>query len=67
MTTRQQRAKYAVYCKLTCLGSSEKGMCPCDSPNDCEMKDQPGFQEARDEAARRMLRYAHRKLKERNG
>ncbi len=67
MTTRQQRAKYAIYCKLTCLGGSEKGMCPCESPRDCEMKDQPGFEEARTEAKRRMLRYIKSKLEERNG
>jgi hypothetical protein len=67
MTTRQQRAKYVIYCKLTCLGGSERGMCPCESPADCEMKDQPGFQEARDEAARRVLRYVQGKLKEKNG
>ena len=57
--SRQRRAKFAVYCKLTCMGGSERGMCPCQHPRDCEMKDEPGFTHARNEAIARMMRYAH--------
>jgi len=61
-TGRQRRAKYAVYCKLTCLGGSEQGMCPCQSPAECEMQSEPGFEEARQAAAGRMLRWVKTKL-----
>lgn len=54
---RQRRARFAVYCKLTCLGGSEQAMCPCRTPRDCEMQDEPGFAKARIEAVARMRRH----------
>jgi hypothetical protein len=26
------------WCKMTCVGGSESGLCPCVGPRDCEMK-----------------------------
>jgi hypothetical protein len=60
---RQRRARFAIYCKLTCLGGSEQAMCPCRSPRDCEMQDEPGFVEARAEAAARMRRHFNADLR----
>jgi hypothetical protein len=27
-----------LYCKLTCVGGSEMGRCPCSGPRECEMR-----------------------------
>lgn len=51
------QAKFAAYCKMTCLGGSERGECPCKHPNACELQDHPEYAGARKEAKHRMLRY----------
>lgn len=48
---------WAVECKLTCLGGSEKGTCVCTHPDECYGARDPGFSEARFEAMTRMSRY----------
>jgi hypothetical protein len=55
---------FAQYCGLTCLGGSEQKKCPCLGPHECEMKGQPGFQAASDEARRRMIRHLMRGIEE---
>ncbi len=44
-------------CRMTCLGGSERGTCPCKHPATCEMQDDPGYPAARDAAKARMGRY----------
>jgi hypothetical protein len=53
---KESTEAYAQYCGLTCWGGSERRQCKCRSPTDCEMKDLPGFEAARKEAQRRLLR-----------
>ena len=48
-------SKFNQYCKLTCLGGSEMGECPCHTPNNCELKNYPAFEEARDNAETRFM------------
>lgn len=56
MLSRKDRARFASYCKLTCLGGSEQGTCSCKCPADCEMRHHPYFEEARAKAQQCMLR-----------
>jgi hypothetical protein len=58
------RGRLASYCRLTCLGGSERGTCPCASPAACEMREVQGFEEARAEAITRMLRMLRKIPKE---
>lgn len=51
------RAKFAAYCKMTCLGGSERGECPCSGPTDCELQHHPLYPEARRAASARMARW----------
>lgn len=44
-------------CRMTCLGGSERGTCPCTRPIECEMQEDPGYSAARDAAKERMSRY----------
>lgn len=44
------RAKFLVYCGLTCFGGSEKRECKCAGPGDCELRGTFDFAEARDAA-----------------
>ena len=53
---------FAVECKLTCLGGSEKGTCDCRGPNDCVARNTPGFQLARGKAKKRMGRFLMNEL-----
>lgn len=53
-------------CRLTCLGGSEKGTCSCRGPMDCEARNVPGFNKARDDAKRRMGRWLKKRV-ERQG
>lgn len=48
--------KYATYCKLTCVGGSEEGTCPCQNPTWCELQDEANFPAARKEAIKEMIR-----------
>jgi len=52
--------KFEVYCKLTCLGGSEKGKCSCKNPQSCKMKDDPDFELMRGAATARLLRFGRR-------
>jgi hypothetical protein len=47
---------WGTWCRLTCLGGSEHGECPCDSPRECQMQDDPKFEDKRAEAKARMCR-----------
>lgn len=49
--------KFGTWCKLTCFGGSDKGECPCDSPNDCQLTTHPQFPKYRKMATDRMMRY----------
>lgn len=53
----KSKSRFLVYCKMTCLGGSEQGECPCRSPATCELQDDPAYEQARAEAKIRMLRY----------
>lgn len=35
--------QFLKFCRLTCVGGSERGTCPCAGPTDCQMKDHPDF------------------------
>lgn len=48
---------WEVECKMTCLGGSEEGTCACTHPKECRGAKEPGYQEARDNAVARMLKY----------
>jgi hypothetical protein len=50
--------KFTEYCKMTCLGGSEKGTCSCKRPEDCELAADPGYAEARQQAKDRMFRFS---------
>ncbi len=58
MATKPKRtaALFAQWCRLTCLGGSERGECPCKSPNDCELRGHYLFEGKRQEARERMVR-----------
>lgn len=49
--------RFLQYCRLTCLGGSERGTCPCEHPDGCEERGRPGFAAARQEARERMARF----------
>jgi hypothetical protein len=49
--------RFLQHCRLTCLGGSEAGTCPCKGPLDCLEKDHPGFPAARDAAVQRMFNF----------
>ncbi len=46
--------KFLTYCKLTCVGGSEVGECPCPNPNACELVDDPDFAYERNQAIKRL-------------
>lgn len=48
---------FTARCRMTCLGGSERGTCPCTRPAECEMQRHPLYDEARREAEARMWRY----------
>lgn len=50
-------SKFLTFCKMTCLGGSERGECPCRGEYECELKKNPGYQHARNEAIVRMQRH----------
>lgn len=52
------KAKFLVYCGLTCMGGSEKRECACEHPNDCEMRTHPEFEEYHRQAGVRLFRAA---------
>lgn len=58
-------AKFAVHCKMTCLGGSEKGTCTCARGEDCVVQFDEGYEEARAEAMTRMLRHVRAKRESR--
>ncbi len=51
------KRKWLEYCKLTCLGGSERGECGCKSPAECELREGGEFDEARQAAKLRMQRF----------
>jgi len=46
--------KFAVFCKMTCLGGSEKGTCECTHPADCAIRFDDGYEDAIAEACKRI-------------
>lgn len=48
--------RFGQYCRLTCLGGSERGSCPCTHPDDCELRGHPKFEAERKAATKRMVR-----------
>lgn len=53
--------KFLQYCGLTCFGGSEKKLCKCTGPADCEMRHHLKFWYYRDKSilrTRRLLRRA---------
>lgn len=49
--------KFLMYCKMTSLGGSECGECPCSNPEQCEMTAHPDYDIARREALARLWQY----------
>lgn len=60
--TRKQRVAFAVYCRMTCIGGSERGTCVCARPIDCTLQRHPEFPAARHEASVRMARWLLNRL-----
>lgn len=54
--------RFLRYCKLTCIGGSESGTCPCKHPKECNFQKDPEFDKARTEAKERMWQYFKNKL-----
>jgi hypothetical protein len=48
------RAKWLTYCKMTCVGGSEKGECHCKGSKDCELIEHPDYVTKRAEAIVRL-------------
>jgi hypothetical protein len=48
--------RFLVWCGLTCMGCSERKLCPCVHPMECEMRDHPRFEAYRQLATERLLR-----------
>lgn len=42
------------FCKMTCLGGSERGECSCTCPADCELQDHPDYERQRELAIKTM-------------
>ncbi len=49
--------RFLMYCKMTCVGGSEQGQCPCKHPNACEIQDDLDYAQAREDAKDRMWRH----------
>lgn len=49
--------KFTSYCRMTCLGGSERGECECRRPAECQLSDNPHYEDARASAKARMIRY----------
>jgi len=56
-------SKFTVYCKMTCLGGSEKGTCLCTSPKQCHLTTDIEYKHARNEAIARMARHIKNLIK----
>ncbi len=48
------RARFRLYCGMTCVGGSENKGCACAGPAQCEMKGHPLYEAYRAEAESRM-------------
>lgn len=46
---------WLIFCKMTCIGGSEKGECPCERPIDCPMQTHPDYALQRKLATTRMF------------
>lgn len=51
-----EAARFLQRCRLTCMGGSEKGSCPCEGPMMCEERKSPLFSLYRFKAEERMRR-----------
>ncbi len=58
-----EKAKLVTYCRMTCLGGSDVGECPCKGPAQCELQKHPNYKHARNEAIARMNRWLLNELK----
>lgn len=54
---KRSRSFWAIDCKMTCLGGSEKGHCACQRPIDCVAQHDPYYEAERNKAKYRMLRH----------
>lgn len=54
--------RFLSYCRMTCVGGSERGECPCTHPAVCELVDDPDYTTAREAAMARMGDYLLRGL-----
>lgn len=48
--------RFLTFCRLTCVGGSERGTCPCSGPTDCQMKTDPAFEAWRKNPRQQRLR-----------
>lgn len=62
-----QQSKWALWCKLTCWGGSEKGECPCKNPKECQLQNHPAFPDKRKDAMARMWRHFANQTEELGG
>lgn len=54
MNTAEQ---FLVYCRMTCMGGSEKGKCPCRGPLNCEVQGHHQYEDYRKKAVTRMVQH----------
>ena len=54
--------KLTSFCALTCVNGIEKPACPCPNSENCELRDLPGFDEARLTSKEKMLRWLKTEL-----
>jgi hypothetical protein len=53
---------FTTYCKMTCIGGSEAGTCPCKSPVGCELQAHPDYERERERAKDRMMQWLRDQL-----
>lgn len=54
MRDYDSRPLFSTFCKMTCIGGSEVGECPCTHPKQCEISDHPEYEKARRVACTRL-------------
>lgn len=58
-----EATKFLQWCKLTCIGGSERGLCDCHSPAECKLREDPRFPKYRREAHQRQMRHLQNEIK----
>lgn len=56
MEPTKKRFFWRRYCKMTCRGGSEKGLCKCRGPSECLARNDPDFRAQRRLANERMFK-----------